>query len=165
MNTHHFHNDWRDYTSQWLVKVLYKIYRAFAHSNKKAWIINKNQLINYPVNSLGQTLGQFLIAHDFDLMEKFESHDVYHILLGYSTGVLEEIYMQCCLLGVGKYSLPTIIVVLMGMFFYPRHYNSYWQHYRRGKTMKKFTANNWLYYLSQDIDQLRLDYHINKRSE
>ena len=60
----------------------------------EAWQYNVEELKEYPSNSLGYHMGEFLVANNFQLQEKLESHDVFHVLTNTGTSVHEEISMQ-----------------------------------------------------------------------
>ncbi|WP_264563841.1 ubiquinone biosynthesis protein COQ4 [Flavobacterium sp. N3904] len=78
-----------------------KPYQRF-FKNKKAWEIDKQGLLDYPEETLGYHLGQFLLKNNFDIQPKLEDHDIIHVLTNTGVSVREEIGMQYYLLGNGK---------------------------------------------------------------
>jgi len=77
-------------------------YIYLTNKKRKHWLVNLAELKEYPENTLGKDLVNFLIQENFGLIPGLESHDVYHVLLGYSTEVEAEAAMQFFLLGNGK---------------------------------------------------------------
>ena len=93
----------------------------FLRRRRVPWQISRAQLLAMPLDSLGHDVGQFLMQHDFNVMDKCESHDVFHVLLSYPTDVPNEIGMQYFLLGNGRHSWYTWLTVLMGIVILPEH--------------------------------------------
>jgi ubiquinone biosynthesis protein Coq4 len=114
-----------------------KPYQRF-FKNKKAWEIDKQQLLNYSDETLGYHLGQFLQKNNFDIQPKLEDHDIIHVLTNTGVSVREEIGMQYYLLGNGKNSLYLCLVILAGTLFYPTHINYFVKQFRKGKTAFQF---------------------------
>jgi ubiquinone biosynthesis protein Coq4 len=106
--------------------------------NKKAWDIDKQELLAYPEETLGYHLGQFLQKNHFDIQPKLEDHDIIHVLTNTGVSVREEIGMQYYLLGNGKKSLYLYIVILSGTFFYPTHIDYFLKEFKKGKTAYRF---------------------------
>lgn len=102
------------------------------------WEIDKDELLQYPVDSLGFSLGNFLDKNHFDIQPKLEDHDIIHVLTNTGISVADEIGMQYYLLGNGKRSLYLFMVILSGTPFYLRHINYFFQQYKRGKQALPF---------------------------
>ena len=102
------------------------------------WKIDKDELLQYPVDSLGFSLGNFLDKNHFDIQPKLEDHDIIHVLTNTGISVADEIGMQYYLLGNGKRSLYLFMVILSGTPFYLRHINYFFQQYKRGKQALPF---------------------------
>jgi ubiquinone biosynthesis protein Coq4 len=101
--------------------------------NKMAWEINKQELLDYPQETLGFHLGQFLQKNHFDIQPKLEDHDIIHVLTNTGVSVREEIGMQYYLSGNGKKSLYLYLVILAGTLFYPTHIDYFIKEFRKGK--------------------------------
>lgn len=97
-----------------------------------AWNIRVGQLLSYPTDSLGFSLGCFLAQHEFEPQAHCESHDIFHILTGYSTNTAQEIAMQYWLWGNGKRSIYSALAMFVGIIFYPDHYGLFISSYRQG---------------------------------
>jgi ubiquinone biosynthesis protein Coq4 len=109
-----------------------KPYQRF-FKNKKAWEIDKQELLYYCEETLGHHLGQFLQNNNFDIQPKLEDHDIIHVLTNTGVSVRDEIGMQYYLLGNGKKSLYLYLVILAGTLFYPTHINYFITEFRKGK--------------------------------
>lgn len=108
---------------------------------RKAWGLNSDQLIRFPKGTLGHTLGIFYKKQKFEPVPLAERHDVFHVLLGYSTQVKEEAAMQFFLLGNGKWSLFTVGTAIISASLFPLSMNYFMREYRRGKSATPI--GNW----------------------
>lgn len=119
-----------------IVEKLYQIARIpylFLFKKPEPWDISIDSLLAMNTGTLGNDLGLFFKNNQFEIQESLEEHDVFHVLTQIGTTVKEEIDLQFYLLGNGKRSLFTGIVVLTGLFFYPTSYKSFVNCYKRGK--------------------------------
>lgn len=108
-------------------------YQRLFKKEKIAWNLSSNELIEFPQNSLGQQLGLFLQQNGFELIDKLESHDVYHVITGMSTEVKDEIGMQFLLFGNGKRSVYLFATMSIGAMLTPEHFKHYMRCYKKGK--------------------------------
>lgn len=122
----------RDYLIEKLYESSKKPYQKYFKKNEP-WKIDKTKLMDYPENSLGNGLGNFLFKNQFDIQEKLEDHDIIHVLTNTGISVYEEIGMQYYLFGNGKKSFYLFMVILTGTIFYPKRMSYFIQQYRRGK--------------------------------
>jgi ubiquinone biosynthesis protein Coq4 len=102
------------------------------------WEIGKNELLEYPKDSLGFGLGIFLDKNHFDIQPKLEDHDIIHVLTNTGISVIDEIGMQYYLLGNGKRSLYLFMVIISGTPFYLTQIKYFFQQYKRGKEALPF---------------------------
>jgi ubiquinone biosynthesis protein Coq4 len=109
--------------------------------NRPSWYMPKAKLLAMPENTLGRDVGEFLQTHDFEVIDKCESHDVYHVLLEYPTDVPNEIKMQYFLLGNGRRSWYTFMTVAMGALLLPEHLIDFCKNYIKGH--KAFSIKKW----------------------
>ena len=133
-------NGWRECLMRWLVQILHDLYRCANYRHATAWDVTLEDLQQLPAASTGRALAVFLQQHGFALMPKFESHDLFHVLLGYGVTVVDEVRMQCCLAGSGRRTAPTLVVIAVGLVFYPEYGRDFWRHYQRGKSMVNFAG-------------------------
>lgn len=115
-----------------------KIYTIVFKWNKKAWGIRKEEFLNYPVGSIGHSLGLFYESKGFEVMPKLENHDVFHILTETGTEIQDEIAMQYMLLGNGKISLYLFGMVLIGGILFPEYFSYYKKNFQKGRTLQRF---------------------------
>lgn len=127
----------RDYLIERLYECTKKPYQKYLKKNEP-WEINKAELMNFPKDSLGYGLGNFLYKHHFDIQEKLEDHDIIHVLTNTGISVYEEIGMQYYLLGNGKRSLYLFMVILSGTLFYPKQIKYFVRQFIRGKRAHSF---------------------------
>lgn len=130
------------------------LYRRYFCQNRPQWLISTAELQGFPVNSLGRRLFTFLNTHNYTLMRKLESHDVFHVLLDYSPTTLDEACMQFCLIGSGKKSSYARLACLGALLVYPEYAMVYYRHYQRGKTLKNFSSWDFEALLSCNLHQL-----------
>lgn len=126
--------------SQLLIALVEKTKHAYirlTNKKRKSWGITLVDLQAYPKNTLGKDLGNFLRREKLDLIAGLESHDVYHLLLDYSTAVEEEAQMQFFLLGNGKKSLYAIGTSLVAFLTIPDQWLAFWSAYNRGSQSEK----------------------------
>lgn len=126
----------------------------------EAWQYNAEQLKGYPKNSLGYHMGEFLIANSFQLQEKLESHDVFHVLTGTGITVPEEISMQFYLLGNGKRSLYLFTVICIGTILYPECWRYFKSKYTFGKSALAFHQLDFQKLLHQPIHRIKSTFLI-----
>ena len=139
----------------WLFEYSKPIYKSLMKRNKSAWKITLSQLLALPTKSLGKELGLFLQENEFSLEEKFESHDVCHILFQYNTDVVSEIGLQALLLGNGKKSIYALGTVIIGFALFPEQFEYIKRQFQKGKTMMPFTEWNFEHLLKENINELR----------
>ena len=149
---------WRAMLMHKLVKYSQPLYRRWSRRQQIPWNISNQQLLYYPINSLGHALGQFLQSHNFTLMAQFESHDVFHVLLGYKPTVLDEARMQYCLLGSGRRSLYTIGTCVLSGLVYPDYVMNFRKHYQRGCCLENFSYWDFEAMLGVGMHQIMDDF-------
>lgn len=134
-------------------------YQRFFKQND-AWNISIKKLLNYPDGSLGNCLGNFLNRNSFDLQEKLESHDVFHVLTNTGVTVPEEISMQFYLLGNGKRSLYLFSVISLGLLLYPDYLNLFKSAYKKGTEALQFHQLDFLKMLYQPVSKIKSTFLI-----
>ena len=146
-----------------LVEKIYEITKKpYQKWLKKAepWNISIKELMQYPENSLGNNLGNFIHENGFEIQDKLEDHDVFHVLTNTGISVQDEIGMQYYLLGNGKRSLYLFFGISVGLLFYPTFINYFITQYKRGKTAHTFYHLNFLKLLYQETSQLQQTLNI-----
>lgn len=127
---------------------------------REPWGVSVKKLLCYPENSIGKKLGEFLYINGFELLDKSETHDVFHVLTGYNTTVPDEIKMQFYLFGNGKKSLYMAAVLLSGIVFYPDLYHEFKKAYRRGQSAIPFHHLSYLPRLNKSLSLHQKQFNI-----
>lgn len=116
----------------WLFHISIAPYATLFKRKKESWGLTANDLMTYPNESLGYATGVFLTTHSFELMERLEAHDTYHVLTGYGTDVPSEIAQQYFLFGNGKRTLYVMGVLVLSILLLPEDMAFYLAAYQRG---------------------------------
>jgi hypothetical protein len=149
----------KDLIIEKLYELSKKPYQRFFKKNIP-WSVSKKQLLSYSQESLGFSLGCFLLKHDFEMQEKFEDHDVMHVLTNTGVSTVQEIGMQFYLYGNGKQSAYLLMVMVTGLLFYPFQINYFLEQYRRGKKAFKFHHLDFSKMLHLSITTLQYTFNI-----
>jgi len=104
----------------------------------------REELKNFPTDSLGNDLINFLEIKKLDLLPYYARHDIKHILLGYDTTDEGEGCLQCFMLGNGHLSFPVIATVIYGFVTMPEYWSSFRKAYTRGS--KCMPIANWKWF-------------------
>ncbi len=128
-------------------------YQSF--KKNEAWTVGIEDLLHYPKETLGYQMGFFLLKNNFDLQEKLESHDVFHVLTGTGITVPEEISMQFYLLGNGKRSAYLFSVIFLGALLFPDYLKMFLSKYRQGKTSLPFHQLDFQKLLNQPLARIK----------
>ncbi len=145
---------WREKTLTKLVSLLNPIYK-WAMPKNKSWQLTIVDLRHFPEGSLGKNLANFLDHNQFDILPFLETHDVYHVLLGYKPTILDEARLYFWLLGNGKRSIEVLSTVLSGLVFLPDYWSVLIQDYRLGKQCQNITNWDFPNLMTHDLELLR----------
>lgn len=149
----------RDYLIEKLYECSKRPYQKYFKKNEP-WNIDKTLLMNYPEESLGFGLGNFLYKNHFDIQEKLEDHDIIHVLTNTGVSVYEEIGMQYYLLGNGKKSLYLFMVITTGTIFYPKRMKYFIRQFKRGKKANTFYYLDFSKMLFMPIQTIQQTFNI-----
>ena len=90
-----------------------------------------HELRKLPVGTVGRDVVDMLDDRDLLLIPKFEDHDVKHLLLDYGMSPIDEIRMQCYLLGNGNRSMVCLVFVATAVLF-PEYWSLFREDYNKG---------------------------------
>ena len=121
---------------------------------------SREALMQFPENSLGKDLVEFLELKQLDLLPYYARHDIKHILLDYDTTDEGEGCLQCFMLGNGHVSFPVVATVLYGFVTMPEYWGSFRKAFRRGRKAAPIADWKWFEILDQDTDELKLKIHL-----
>lgn len=137
-----------------------KLIHTIMRYRRMPWNISKEELSEYPENSLGKQLYRFLDQNEFELMPRIEFHDVHHVLFQLGTTMREETNIQFVVIGNGKRSLPNLIASVVCIVFYPEYWNEFRKAYQRGRNANKFHDLNFIELLNRDLDELQRELNL-----
>lgn len=143
-----------------LFELSVQVYRWLFKRKVQAWGISVAELDAYPTGSLGKAVGIFLKQHGFDVQNKLETHDVYHVLTETGTSVPEEISMQYRLWACGKRSVYSAITMLLGTAILPEKMELYRSTYRLGKRMVNVSEWDLKALLHEPVYELRKQIYL-----
>ena len=95
-------------------------------------------MLQFPTETFGFHLGEFLQQNNFQLIPKVERHDAYHTLTNYGTRVEEEIGLQYLCMGNGKKSPYMYGAILLGTLILPEYFGFYVKSFLVGKEANPF---------------------------
>ena len=116
----------------------------------------REALKNFPEQTLGKDLFNFLDVKELELLPYYARHDIKHILLDYDTTDEGEGCLQCFMLGNRHISFPVIATVLYGFVTMPEYWSSFKKAYRRGKKCSPISSWKWFEILDQPTEMLKL---------
>ena len=116
----------------------------------------REALKNFPEQTLGKDLFNFLDVKELELLPYYARHDIKHILLDYDTTDEGEGCLQCFMLGNRHISFPVIATVLYGFVTMPEYWSSFKKAYRRGKKCPPISNWKWFEILDQPTEMLKL---------
>ena len=141
--------------SNWSAQFLGPVVFNFG-TKEKAWNLPTADLLQFREGTLGKALGEFLKEARLEPLAQAESHDVYHVLFGYSTMLKDEVALQFFLLGNGKISLAAIGVSIGAWFIFPRQWNYLKWSYKRGKKCSDISILDLKALLHNDLSTIKL---------
>ncbi len=137
------------------VECLKRPYASLFKIRKASWNLTSQDLLKYPIASLGYELGIFLSKHNFELMDRLEDHDVLHVLLNIDTTVKGEAIMQWILIGNGKRSLFCLFSGLLSWLLLPEFRQILKESYAKGKKMRSIHKWQFEYLLREPLVVLK----------
>jgi hypothetical protein len=120
----------------WLFDISTAPYAKYFKTGKDSWHMTAVDLLTYPKGSLGYEIGLFLTSNSFELMDRLETHDAYHVITEYGTDVPNEIAQQYFFFGNGKRTLYMLGVLFLNVFLLPEYFSRYVAAYRRGTSSR-----------------------------
>lgn len=149
----------RDFIIEKMYEWSKKPYQRF-FKKKEPWKVTPKELILYPQESLGYHMGCFLLKYNFEMQPKLEDHDIVHVLTNTGVTVVEEIGMQYYLMGNGKKSAYLYMVVFIGTLFYPARFNTFLDHYKRGRQAHHFYDLDFEKMLFLSLQNIQTSFNI-----
>ncbi len=113
------------------------------------------ELRKFENGTLGKDLATCLDKHDLNLVPKYESHDLKHVLLEYEMNAEGEIRLQAFMIGNGNYSIPSFAIFLFGAMLLPDLWFIFYSDFKKGRTTIPLSTWTIEKYAPRPIDQLR----------
>lgn len=133
----------------------YPLYGFLFKQKRQAWSWTTRQLKHFAPGSLGKEIFHFLSNNGFEMLAKFESHDALHVLLEYSTHIVDEVRMQFCLLGNGKRTPYLFAVVTIGWLAFPECWHLFIDAFKRGRKFAPIHRWEFEHLLKEPMHLLR----------
>ena len=147
-------NSYRGKAVLWLLEKGVPIH-AKLNAHRVAWNLSSDDFLKFTPGSLGNTLGQFYKSQQFEPIPKAERHDVFHVLFGFSTNVIDEAAMQFFLWGNGKPSFFTVGTCLITSVLFPNHFHEFKAAYQKGKQSTSIRDWSFKALLNEDLQILK----------
>lgn len=125
----------------------------------------REELKNFPEETLGKDLSNFLKVKKLDLLPYYARHDIKHILLNYDTTDEGEGSLQCFMLGNGHVSFPVIATVVYAFVTMPEFWLGFKKAYARGRRCKPIADWKWFEILEQPTKSLIQQIDKSKHNE
>jgi ubiquinone biosynthesis protein Coq4 len=122
---------------------------------EEPWNLRTADLLQYPDGSVGKCVGEFLKKDHLEPIARAESHDVLHVLLGYSVKFKDEVAMQFFLRGNGNNSIASFLTSVGAWIVLPFHWNYLRTAYARGKNSADVSKLNYKAVLIENIDDVK----------
>ena len=105
--------------------------------------------------TLGKEIANCLDSYNLNLVPKFESHDLKHVLLAYKMTPEDEIRMQAFMIGNGNYSIPSFSIMIFGAILLPDLWKVFYNDFKKGKNT--IAVSNWKIeeYATRNLNELR----------
>jgi len=120
----------------------------------KPFPYTKEELKNFPPETLGNELINFLDEKELQLLPYYAKHDIKHILLQYDTTDEGEVCLQCFMLGNGHLSFPVAATVLYGFVTMPEYWPKFRRAFKRGKNATRISEWKWFEILTEKTSSL-----------
>ncbi len=106
-------------------------------------------------DTLGKEIANCLDTYGLNLVPKFESHDLKHVLLEYKMTPEGEIRMQAFMIGNGNYSIPSFAIFIFGAFLLPDLWKTFYKDFKKGRKTK--SISNWTIeeYANRNLKELK----------
>lgn len=147
-------NSYRGKAVLWLLEKGIPIH-AKLNTHRVAWNLSSDDFLKFNAGSLGNALGQFYKSQHFEPIPKAERHDVFHVLFGYSTNVIDEAAMQFFLWGNGKPSFFTVGTCIITTVLFPNRFQEFKAAYQKGKQSTSIREWNFKALLNEDLQILK----------
>ena len=141
-------------TSSWVAQQIGPIVFC-SGAKKESWKISTKQLLNFPNDSIGKALGEFLQNQKVEPLSKAEFHDVQHILFDFSISFVDEVALQFFLRGNGIKTIASVTTTIGAWVILPFHWKYLRYSYYKGQQYKNVSTLNTKTILNENIHHVK----------
>lgn len=142
-----------------LSKVAGIVWLLQATHDMRKYQAKKERLRALPTGTIGRSIAGLLDENQLDLIPRFESHDLKHVLLGYGMTPEDEIRMQAFLLGNGNHSLACLLFLSFGLLM-PEIWPALRAEFRKGRNTASISHLTLENAAHRSVWELRLELDI-----
>ncbi len=124
-------------------------------TKEKNWNLSTARLLQFPQDTVGRALGEFLDKHNLEPLAGAEYHDVQHVLLDYSISFKDEVALQFFLHGNGKKSIASVSTLIGAWCLLPAQWKYLRESYKKGKKCKDISTLSLKALLDQNLNQIK----------
>lgn len=124
-------------------------------SNMEPYKQKVSELRKLENGTLGKEIAERLDSQTLNLVPKYESHDLKHVLLNYHMTAEDEIRIQAFMIGNGNYSIPSFAILFFGAILLPDLWLTFYSDFKKGK--KSIEISEWSIekYANRNLTELR----------
>jgi hypothetical protein len=119
--------------------------------NKRYCLNLEDRISQLPDGTIGKEVWRFLQTNKLRLVPYYETHDLKHVILGYSTDPEDEMRMQAFMFGNAGFSPFITTVYCVFVIWTPEVWREFNKHYTYGKRVKNISQ-----YKIEDIAAMNL---------
>lgn len=124
-------------------------------SNMKPYHQKVSMLREMKVGTLGKEMADCLDKYQLNLIPKYESHDLKHVLLGFEMTPEDEIRLQAFMLGNGNYSPPSLAIFVFGAILLPDLWTTFHADFQKGRNSIPIAHWTIEEYASANLNELK----------
>ena len=107
-----------------------------------------------PLGTVGRGMADLLRQHNLQLIPRYETHDLKHVLLRYDMTPEDELKLKAFMLGNGDYSFRCFALLSFALLT-PELWPTLTAHFRRGRRTQPIHGWHLADYAAYDVEQLR----------
>ena len=119
------------------------------------WNLSTNKLLDFPNDSVGKKMGEFLKEKKLEPLAKAEYHDVQHILFDFDITFKDEVALQYFLYGNGIRNIASVLTFIGGWLVLPFHWKYLKASYNRGKYYKRISEIDLKTILNENLNHTK----------
>ena len=133
----------------------YESEHFYANLRKLQTDLRIENLTNYPENSLGFALAEFLHQQHLNSSATLEQSDIFHVLTHIGSSAEEQVGLQFYLIGNGKKTPLTLLSAIFGSIFFLHRLPQFFGQFQKGKRALLFHHLEFTKMLAQPLEKIR----------